>query len=172
MISGFICAASRFAHCICARTASMGDGLPQLPPSRYGVVPAKERARRLVALRRSSTAHCRDDCAARYFSRWEFVIRVIDDVCVTVTNQRYLSLILTLILSPDYYIVVEVDSYGHYFRKAKSKLVCRSAHPRWNESFTIDLEGSQNLRLLLYEDAARPVLRGKCTLKVSFVPWG
>ncbi|XP_041978968.1 active breakpoint cluster region-related protein [Aricia agestis] len=67
----------------------------------------------------------------------------------------------------DYYIVIEVDSYGHYFRKAKSKLVCRSAQPRWNESFTIDLEGSQNLRLLLYEDAARPVLRGKCTLKLS-----
>ncbi|XP_072949374.1 active breakpoint cluster region-related protein isoform X2 [Epargyreus clarus] len=67
----------------------------------------------------------------------------------------------------DYYIVVEVDSYGHYFRKAKSKLVCRSAQPRWNESFTLDLEGSQNLRLLLYEDAARPVLRGKCTLKLS-----
>ncbi|XP_045448294.1 active breakpoint cluster region-related protein [Melitaea cinxia] len=67
----------------------------------------------------------------------------------------------------DYYIVVEVDSYGHYFRKAKSKLVCRSAQPRWNESFTLELEGSQNLRLLLYEDAARPVLRGKCTLKLS-----
>ncbi|XP_075978308.1 rho GTPase activating protein at 1A isoform X1 [Anticarsia gemmatalis] len=67
----------------------------------------------------------------------------------------------------DYYIVVEVDSYGHYFRKAKSKLVCRSAQPRWNESFTLDLEGSQNLRLLLYEDAARPVLRGKCTIKLS-----
>lgn len=61
---------------------------------------------------------------------------------------------------------MEVDSYGHYFRKAKSKLVCRSAQPRWNESFTLDLEGSQNLRLLLYEDAARPVLRGKCTIKV------
>ncbi|XP_053609190.1 active breakpoint cluster region-related protein isoform X2 [Plodia interpunctella] len=67
----------------------------------------------------------------------------------------------------DYYIVVEIDSYGHYFRKAKSKLVCRSAQPRWNENFTLDLEGSQNLRLLLYEDAARPVLRGKCTLKLS-----
>ncbi|XP_049873106.1 active breakpoint cluster region-related protein isoform X2 [Pectinophora gossypiella] len=67
----------------------------------------------------------------------------------------------------DYYIVVEVDSYGHYFRKAKSKLVCRSAQPRWNESYTLDLEGSQNLRLLLYEDAARPVLRGKCILKLS-----
>ncbi|XP_037294448.1 active breakpoint cluster region-related protein isoform X2 [Manduca sexta] len=67
----------------------------------------------------------------------------------------------------DYYIVVEVDSYGHYFRKAKSKLVCRSAQPRWNESFTLDLEGSQNLRLLLYEDAARPVLRGKCAIKLS-----
>lgn len=74
---------------------------------------------------------------------------------------------LFIILFLDYYVVVEVDSYGHYFRKAKSKLVCRSAQPRWNESFTIDLEGSQNLRLLLYEDAARPVLRGKCTLKVS-----
>lgn len=69
----------------------------------------------------------------------------------------------------DYYVVVEVDSYGHYFRKAKSKVICRSAQPKWNETFVVELEGSQNVRLLLYEDSgsARPMLRGKSTIKLS-----
>ncbi|GBP69338.1 Breakpoint cluster region protein [Eumeta japonica] len=91
-----------------------------------------------------------------------------DDSLLLGDLQLYVGGMTTPLDTPaDYYIVVEVDSYGHYFRKAKSKLVCRSAQPRWNESFTLDLEGSQNLRLLLYEDAARPVLRGKCVLKLS-----
>lgn len=63
---------------------------------------------------------------------------------------------------------MEVDSYGHYFRKAKSRLVCHSNQPKWNETFVIELEGSQNVRVLLYEDSGvRPLLRGKCTLKLS-----
>lgn len=67
----------------------------------------------------------------------------------------------------DLYICVELDSYGHYFRKAKTKLVCNSSSPHWDESFVIELEGAQNLRILLYEEAAeRPVLRAKCTHKV------
>lgn len=68
----------------------------------------------------------------------------------------------------DLYICVELDSYGHYFRKAKTKLVCNSSSPRWDESFVIELEGAQNLRILLYEEAAeRPLLRAKCTHKLS-----
>ncbi|XP_058443873.1 active breakpoint cluster region-related protein isoform X2 [Malaya genurostris] len=68
----------------------------------------------------------------------------------------------------DLFICVEIDSYGHYFRKAKTKLVCRSASPHWNESFVLELEGSQNLRILLYQDdALRPILRAKQILKVS-----
>lgn len=71
-------------------------------------------------------------------------------------------------LSTDLFICVEVDSYGHYFRKAKSKLVCNSANPRWNEQFIIELEGSQNLRILLYEESQdRAILRAKSTQKVK-----
>lgn len=68
----------------------------------------------------------------------------------------------------DLFLVLEVDSYGHYFRKARSKLICRSMSPKWDQSFVIDLEGSQNLRVLLYEEAQdRAILRGRSTLKVS-----
>ncbi|KAK6629842.1 hypothetical protein RUM43_003662 [Polyplax serrata] len=71
----------------------------------------------------------------------------------------------------DLFLVLEVDSYGHYFRKARSKLICRSQTPRWDQSFVIDLEGSQNLRVLLYEEAQeRMILRGKSTRKLS-VSW-
>lgn len=68
----------------------------------------------------------------------------------------------------DFFICVEIDSYGHYFRKAKTKLVCRSASPLWNESFILELEGSQNVRILLYEDhSSRQILRAKHVIKVS-----
>lgn len=71
----------------------------------------------------------------------------------------------------DLFLVLEVDSYGHYFRKARSKLICRSLNPKWDQTFVIDLEGSQNLRVLLYEEAQeRAVLKGKSTLKLS-VSW-
>jgi hypothetical protein len=71
-------------------------------------------------------------------------------------------------LLTDLFVCVEVDSYGHYFRKAKSKLVCNSANPRWNEEFVIELEGSQNLRILLYEESQdRAILRAKSTQKVK-----
>ncbi|KQS25937.1 EG:23E12.2, isoform B [Drosophila erecta] len=67
----------------------------------------------------------------------------------------------------DLYICVEVDSYGHYFRKATTKIICRSPTPLWNESFMLELEGSQNVRILLYEDKERPLLRAKHILKLS-----
>ncbi|XP_039153833.1 active breakpoint cluster region-related protein isoform X1 [Drosophila simulans] len=67
----------------------------------------------------------------------------------------------------DLYICVEVDSYGHYFRKATTKKICRSQMPLWNESFMLELEGSQNVRILLYEAKERPVLKAKHILKLS-----
>lgn len=72
----------------------------------------------------------------------------------------------------DFFICVEVDSYGHYFRKAKTKLICRSASPVWNESFILELEGSQNVRILLYEDhSPRQILRAKYVIQVSDRSW-
>ncbi|XP_071445756.1 active breakpoint cluster region-related protein [Hetaerina americana] len=70
----------------------------------------------------------------------------------------------------DLYVCIEVDSYGHYFRKAKTKLACGSACPVWEEEFIIELEGSQNLRILMYEENSslpRATLRGKSTLMLS-----
>jgi len=67
----------------------------------------------------------------------------------------------------DLYICIEVDSYGHYFRKATTKMICRSQCPLWNESFMLELEGSQNVRVLLYEAKERPLLRAKHILKVK-----
>lgn len=67
----------------------------------------------------------------------------------------------------DYYVCIEIDSYGHYFRKARTKLVCRSASPLWNQSFMLELEGSQNVRVLLYEERQqRQVLVAKYVIKV------
>lgn len=67
----------------------------------------------------------------------------------------------------DFFVCIEIDSYGHYFRKAKTKLICRSSSPLWNESFILELEGSQNVRVLLYEDRSpRQVLRAKHVIKV------
>ncbi|KAH8295982.1 hypothetical protein KR018_008982 [Drosophila ironensis] len=67
----------------------------------------------------------------------------------------------------DLYICIEVDSYGHYFRKATTKMVCRSQTPIWNETFILELEGSQNVRILLYEDKKGPLLRAKHIIKLS-----
>ncbi|KAH8276350.1 hypothetical protein KR026_002931 [Drosophila bipectinata] len=71
----------------------------------------------------------------------------------------------------DLYICIEVDSYGHYFRKATTKMICRSQTPLWNESFMLELEGSQNVRILLYEAKERPLLRAKHILKVGLGMW-
>ena len=67
------------------------------------------------------------------------------------------------------YIVIEVDSYGHYFRKVKSRTILDSIEPTWNDEFIIELEGSENVRILAYEDTKTQgtVLRGKATLELS-----
>lgn len=68
------------------------------------------------------------------------------------------------------YIVVEVDSYGHYFKRAKSS-IAKGKTSTWGETFVVELEGSQNLRILLYEDyKGMTILRGKCTQKLS-ISW-
>ncbi|XP_076675101.1 rho GTPase activating protein at 1A isoform X2 [Andrena cerasifolii] len=67
----------------------------------------------------------------------------------------------------DLYIIVEVDSYGHYFKRARSR-IARGQAPTWGETFVVELEGSQNVRILLYEECgARSVLRGKCIQRLS-----
>ncbi|ODN05287.1 Active breakpoint cluster region-related protein [Orchesella cincta] len=77
---------------------------------------------------------------------------------------------LTLCINfSDLYICVEVDSYGHFFRKAKTKMICESTTPNWNQDFVIELEGAQNLRILLYEDHPRrgTLIRAKNTIELN-----
>ncbi|CAH1155600.1 unnamed protein product [Phaedon cochleariae] len=70
--------------------------------------------------------------------------------------------------SCDIFVSIEVDFYGHFFQKAKTKLVCNTNHPQWNENFVIDLEGCENLRILVYQDGQpNTTLFGKLTQKLS-----
>lgn len=69
------------------------------------------------------------------------------------------------------YIAIEIDSYGHYFRKSSTKILSDMVNPQWNEFFLLELEGCQNIRFLLYEDVDNtndhPVLRAEHVLKLS-----
>ncbi|XP_021961038.1 active breakpoint cluster region-related protein isoform X2 [Folsomia candida] len=69
----------------------------------------------------------------------------------------------------DLFICLEVDSYGHYFRKAKTKMICGSSQPSWNEDFVIELEGALNLRVLLYEEhpTQGQLTRGATTVELN-----
>lgn len=67
----------------------------------------------------------------------------------------------------DLFCCVEVDSYGHYFRKATTKTMNECVNPQWNEYFLIELEGCENMRFLLYEEtSSKPILRAEHVLKV------
>lgn len=49
------------------------------------------------------------------------------------------------------YCTLEVDSYGYFVSKAKTRVFRDTSEPQWNEEFEIELEGSQCLRILCYE---------------------
>ncbi|KAG9329370.1 hypothetical protein JZ751_005477 [Albula glossodonta] len=49
------------------------------------------------------------------------------------------------------YCALEVDSFGYFTNKAKTRVYRYTTEPNWNEEFEIELEGSQFLRLLCYE---------------------
>uniref|UniRef100_A0AAQ5YBI5 BCR activator of RhoGEF and GTPase n=1 Tax=Amphiprion ocellaris TaxID=80972 RepID=A0AAQ5YBI5_AMPOC len=51
----------------------------------------------------------------------------------------------------DLYCTLEVDSFGFFSNKAKTRVYRYTTEPKWNEEFEIELEGSQTLRLLCYE---------------------
>ena len=49
-------------------------------------------------------------------------------------------------------------------------MICGTLEPVWEEEFIIELEGSENLRILVYEqqpDSPVTVLRGRATLELS-----
>lgn len=69
----------------------------------------------------------------------------------------------------DLYVCIEVDFYGHFFQKAKTKVLPNSSNPKWDENFVIDLEGCENLRILVYRESTNggDTLFGKHTQKLS-----
>uniref|UniRef100_A0A8C4I2L1 Active breakpoint cluster region-related protein n=1 Tax=Dicentrarchus labrax TaxID=13489 RepID=A0A8C4I2L1_DICLA len=60
--------------------------------------------------------------------------------------------IYLLCFLPDLYCTLEVDSYGYFVSKAKTRVFRDTTEPQWNEEFEIELEGSQYLRILCYEN--------------------
>uniref|UniRef100_A0A667X5X0 BCR activator of RhoGEF and GTPase n=1 Tax=Myripristis murdjan TaxID=586833 RepID=A0A667X5X0_9TELE len=59
------------------------------------------------------------------------------------------------------YCTLEVDSFGYFVNKAKTRVYRDSTEPSWNEEFEIELEGSQTLRLLCYEKCCNRTKQGK-----------
>uniref|UniRef100_A0A8D0BMJ7 ABR activator of RhoGEF and GTPase n=1 Tax=Salvator merianae TaxID=96440 RepID=A0A8D0BMJ7_SALMN len=53
--------------------------------------------------------------------------------------------------SANLYCTLEVDSFGFFVSKAKTRVFRDTTEPQWNEEFEIELEGSQSLRILCYE---------------------
>ncbi|KAE8622086.1 hypothetical protein XENTR_v10005087 [Xenopus tropicalis] len=53
--------------------------------------------------------------------------------------------------SSNLYCTLEVDSFGYFVSKAKTRVFRDTTEPEWNEEFEIELEGSQCLRILCYE---------------------
>ncbi|XP_013924578.1 PREDICTED: active breakpoint cluster region-related protein, partial [Thamnophis sirtalis] len=53
--------------------------------------------------------------------------------------------------SANLYCTLEVDSFGYFVSKAKTRVFRDTTEPQWNEEFEIELEGSQYLRILCYE---------------------
>uniref|UniRef100_A0A7N8YIU2 Uncharacterized protein n=1 Tax=Mastacembelus armatus TaxID=205130 RepID=A0A7N8YIU2_9TELE len=59
------------------------------------------------------------------------------------------------------YCSLEVDSFGYFVNKAKTRVYRDSTEPNWNEEFEIELEGSQTLRLLCYEKCCNKTKQSK-----------
>ncbi|KAL3856236.1 hypothetical protein ACJMK2_011013 [Sinanodonta woodiana] len=71
----------------------------------------------------------------------------------------------------DTYCCLEMDSYGHFYKKAQTH-VCHgsSSIPSWDEDFELDLDASQSLRILCFKkglDGEKDVILGKCALELS-----
>ncbi|XP_046569347.1 breakpoint cluster region protein-like isoform X2 [Haliotis rubra] len=69
----------------------------------------------------------------------------------------------------DTYCCVEMDSYDHFFMKARTNICPSSADPAWDEDFELELDGSQTLRVLVYEkvDNKSDRLLGRGALELS-----
>ena len=53
----------------------------------------------------------------------------------------------------DPYCTLEVDSYGQFQTKAKTRACLNTKSPNWNEEFELDVDGAMTLRILCYDRA-------------------
>ena len=67
----------------------------------------------------------------------------------------------------DMYICMELDSFEHFFQKAKTAVVSGVMEPKFDQEFNLDMEGSRTLRILCYERRGdSSILRGRASLEV------
>lgn len=60
--------------------------------------------------------------------------------------------------------------YGHFFQKACTRVARETLEPRYDQEFVLDLDGSQTLRILCYEEVPghpKALFRGKATIELS-----
>lgn len=60
--------------------------------------------------------------------------------------------------------------YGHFFQKASTKVAREATELRYDQEFVIDLDGSQTLRILCYEQVPghpAPLFRGRASIELS-----
>jgi len=64
--------------------------------------------------------------------------------------------------------VLELDSYGHFFKKAQTHECLKTVDPTWDEDFELELDGSQTIRILCYKVSyPSNVLIGRSALEVN-----
>lgn len=70
----------------------------------------------------------------------------------------------------DLFFAVEVDTFGHFFAKANTKVSKNEIEPKYNQEFVLDLDGSKVVRILCYESVPghpTALFRGKASLELS-----
>ncbi|RXN26916.1 breakpoint cluster region -like protein [Labeo rohita] len=82
------------------------------------------------------------------FSLTSMELQMLTNSCVKLQTVHQLPLTVN---KEDLYCTLEVDSFGIFVNKAKTRVYRYTTEPKWNEEFEIELEGSQTLRLLCYE---------------------
>uniref|UniRef100_A0AAX7SJ32 BCR activator of RhoGEF and GTPase n=1 Tax=Astatotilapia calliptera TaxID=8154 RepID=A0AAX7SJ32_ASTCA len=84
------------------------------------------------------------------------MLSILNYLCFYFINSSFPS------ASPHYlYCTLEVDSFGFFSNKAKTRVYRYTSEPKWNEEFEIELEGSQTLRLLCYEKSYNKTKQNK-----------
>ncbi|CAG2167164.1 unnamed protein product [Oppiella nova] len=86
------------------------------------------------------------------------------DLYLTVKHLKGLS------READILFILELDTYGHYIQRGVTHVSRQSLEPHFDQEFVLDLEGTQTLRILCYEEISgqqKPFFRGKASLELS-----